>query len=140
MNILILYNFSISFFMLGLIITTQIVSYPLFLKVDDSFFTIYHQSYVNKISLIAIPIMLSELFVSFILFYFNISFTTSLSFIIIIVIFMSTFFIQVPIHNQIQLRYNYKLIKRLVITNWIRTILWILKSFLSIKLFYKELI
>ena len=68
MNILILYNFSISFFMLGLIITTQIVSYPLFLKVDDSFFTIYHQSYVNKISLIAIPVMLSELFVSFVLF------------------------------------------------------------------------
>ena len=54
--------------MFGLILTTQIVSYPLFIKVKSSNFSDYHSDYVNRISLIVIPVMLSEFFLAVLLF------------------------------------------------------------------------
>ena len=63
MDFLLVLNFFISGFMLGLIFVTQIVSYPLFSKVEMNIFTSYHDDYVKRISFIAVPVMLLELFV-----------------------------------------------------------------------------
>ena len=131
MYILLIVNLFISSFMLGLILVTQIVSYPLFLKVEVSNFSIFHDDYVNRISFIAVPVMLGELFIStLVYFYFN----TYLGFIILlstILIFISTFIIQVPLHNKLKLANNRKHIIKLVNTNWIRTLLWLVKSIFS---------
>jgi hypothetical protein len=68
MNILIIVNLGISAFMLGLITTTQIVSYPMFHFVDKNKFSTYHNNYVKYISIIVIPIMVFELGLSILLF------------------------------------------------------------------------
>ena len=140
MYILLIVNFFISSFMLGLILVTQIVSYPLFLKVEVDNFSIFHDDYVSRISFIAVPVMLGELFISTLVYYY---FNTFLGFMIllsIILIFISTFIIQVPLHNKLKLANNRKDIIKLVNTNWIRTFLWLVKSIFSILIIFKETI
>ena len=140
MYTLLIVNFFISGFMLGLILVTQIVSYPLFLKVEVDNFSIFHDDYVSRISFIAVPVMLGELFISTLVYYY---FNTFLGFMIllsIILIFISTFIIQVPLHNKLKLANNRKHIIKLVNTNWIRTFLWFVKSIFSILIIFKETI
>ena len=47
--------------------------------------------------------------------------------ILVLIIWISTFFIQVPYHNSISKEFNEKLISRLILSNWIRTSLWLVK-------------
>ncbi len=140
MYILLIVNFFISSFMLGLILVTQIVSYPLFLKVEVDNFSIFHDDYVSRISFIAVPVMLGELFISTLVYYYFNTFLGSMILLSIILIFISTFIIQVPLHNKLKLANNRKHIIKLVNTNWIRTFLWFVKSIFSILIIFKEII
>ena len=126
--------------MLGLIVTTQIVSYPLFSIIDSKNFVSYHKNYVNKISIIAVPIMILEFILAIVLLISMNIFLTILIFLITILIFLSTFLIQVPIHEKIKHKSNKYLFDMLVKTNLIRTSLWFLKCVLSFNLLYKELL
>ncbi len=51
----------------------------------------------------------------------------------VILIWLSTFFLSVPAHNKLMDTYDSKAAKHLVDTNWIRTLIW---SVRSIALFY----
>ena len=130
MENLILLNFFISSFMLGLILTTQIVSYPMFLKAEENF-SVYHMSYVNKISTIAAPLMIIELFLSLLFVILLQSYFAISIFLIMILIFLSTFFIQVPIHEKLKNNFNVYLCNKLINTNWIRVFLWLSKCIIS---------
>ena len=130
MENLILFNFFISSFMFGLILTTQIVSYPMFLKAEENF-SVYHMSYVNKISTIAAPLMIIELFLSLLFIILLQSYFAISIFLIMILIFLSTFFIQVPIHEKLKNNYNIYLCNKLINTNWIRVFLWLSKCIIS---------
>ena len=73
MSEIIILNLFVSSFMFGLIVTTQLVTYPLFSSISNYGFTKYHINYVSKISLIAGPAMLLELVIaSFLLYNFGI--------------------------------------------------------------------
>ena len=130
MENLILFNFFISSFMFGLILTTQIVSYPMFLKAEENF-SVYHMSYVDKISTIAAPLMIIELFLSLLFIILLQSYFAISIFLIMILIFLSTFFIQVPIHEKLKNNYNIYLCNKLINTNWIRVFLWLSKCIIS---------
>ena len=140
MKNLLLLNFFITSFMFGLILTTQIVSYPLFLKVKSKNFANYHSFYVNRILFLVIPVMLIEFFLSILLISINSSYLIIFNFILIIFIFLTTYLIQVPIHNNIKLKSNNLLFNRLINTNWIRTIFWFLKSIISWLIIYMEVV
>lgn len=73
--------------------------------------------------------MLSEVLLAGWLVYFT-SFAWSSLFMaaLVALIWLSTFLIQVPIHQQLAKGKDLGLIDRLVRTNWIRTILWTLKA------------
>ena len=114
-------------FLVSLIIITQIVSYPLFLKVNQNNFSEYHNSYTLSISKIVLPLMIAELSLSSALFLIKNDFNTIVVLGINISIWLSTFLIQVPIHNKINFQYSEALIKKLIRSNWIRTILWCTK-------------
>ena len=133
MENLILFNFFISSFMLGLILTTQIVSYPMFLKVEENF-SVYHMSYVNKISIIAAPFMIIELLLSLFFVFFIKSYIAVSTFLIMVLIFLCTFFIQVPIHEKLKNNFNISLCDKLIKTNWIRVFLWLSKCIVSFML------
>ena len=133
MENLILFNFFISAFMFGLILTTQIVSYPMFLNVEKNF-SVYHMNYVNKISTIAAPFMIIEFLLSLLFVFLIGSYTSISSFLIMVLIFLCTFFIQVPIHEKLKNSFNISLCNRLIKTNWIRVFLWLLKCVTSFML------
>ena len=84
--------------------------------------------------------MLLELIIASFLFYNFGNLSSKLIFLVTILIFLSTLLIQVPIHDRIKYKANNLLFKKLVMTNWIRTLLWSLKCILSISLFFKEIL
>lgn len=133
MFVLVQINFFLSCFMLGLIMTTQGVSYPMFLEVKKDF-SLYHDSYVKKISKLVIPIMLTELGLAIVLVTKVPSLLSDALLIITISIFASSFLVQVPIHEKIKNKSDSILIKRLIKTNWIRVLLWSGKSVVSFKI------
>ena len=51
-----------------------------------------------------------------------------ISTVLVVIVWSSTFLLQVPIHNRLMSGKKEMLIRRLVATNWIRTIAWSLKS------------
>lgn len=129
----------VNVFLLSLILITQFVSYPLFLKVDKKHFTTYHQSYTFYISIVVMPAMLIELFLSFNQIIHSVDYFSILNIALLGVIWLSTFFIQVPIHNKIAFNYDKKMIKKLISTNWIRTYAWTCKLFICVIINYKLL-
>ena len=133
-------NYFISSFMFAIITITQIVTYPLFYMVGKDQFPIYHSNYVYRISLIAAPVMLVEILLAIVLVSISMSYLTISNFLVIFFIFLSTFFIQVPIHEKIKLEPNFELFNRLNKTNWIRTLLWFLKCIISFNILNEGLI
>ena len=121
--------------LVGVILMTQILSYPLLLKITKNNFYNYYNSYTNRISIIVIPLMMLEVSLSIIL---NIEsnhyylFTLN---ILLLIVWGSTFLIQVPIHNKLSFNYSKKLIYKLIYTNWIRTIAWSCKLIVLTKLY-----
>ena len=140
MKSLFLLNFFITSFMFGLILTTQIVSYPLFIRVKSYNFSVYHSDYVNRISSIVIPVMISEFFLAILLSYYSYSHLVLYNFILFLLILLTTYLFQVPIHNNIKFESNKLIFDKLINTNWIRTIFWFLKSIISFAIIYRELI
>ena len=57
----------------------------------------------------------------------------------LILIFISTGLIQVPIHEKLKVKYDEYLTRKLIKSNWIRTSLWTVKSFASYNIIIKEL-
>ena len=137
---LILLNIFVSTFMLSLILITQIVSYPLFLKVNFSNLETYHSDYVKRISLIVMPFMMVELLVALLLLIYLESLQSIFSMILLIAIFLSTYFIQVPIHSKITNSTNTLILKKLINTNWLRTIPWVLKCIISFNILLMEVL
>ena len=126
-----LYNLILNSILTGIIITTQIVTYPL-LKYVNRDFTLFHQKYVSRIGFIVAPIMVLELTVvgKMVIDDFYNPLIKLLAFFTIL-IWLSTFFIQVPIHKQLSKGKNLTRLKILITSNWIRTIGWSLKLALS---------
>ena len=116
-------------FLLSLILITQFVSYPLFLKVRDEDFTEYHKRYTFSISIIVVPTMVIELLSSLNFLFYELNTISIVNAILVALIWTSTFAIQVPIHNKLSIMYNETNIRRLIKTNWIRTIAWTIKLF-----------
>ena len=139
MNEIIIINFLITLMMMGVIIITQIVNYPLFLQINHNDFKNYHGEYVKRITYIAMPLMSIELLLSGLLIANIPNKFSIIIFIVISLIFISTIFIQVPTHKEIENKYNELSIINLINTNWIRTSLWIIKSIASYYLL-KELV
>tara|TARA_B110000495_G_scaffold197965_1_gene209043 strand:- start:1512 stop:1895 length:384 start_codon:yes stop_codon:yes gene_type:complete len=124
--------------MLGLIITTQVVSYPMFHFVNKNNFSTYHNNYVNYVSTVVIPTMVLELGFSILLFLIYKSISFFIPLFINIMILITTYFIQVPIHNILGQKFNKQAIDRLIKTNWLRTLLWTVKVFLLVLIILKE--
>lgn len=123
----------------GVILTTQLVSYPLFLKVKSNNFKIYHDFYVQYISYIVMPLMCIEVFINFSNFYYSSTIYPKyyISTILLVFVWFSTILIQLPLHKNINFQYRKKIINQLIKSNWIRTFLWFSK--LLVLILIKEL-
>jgi hypothetical protein len=126
----------LAFIAVGLIWTIQLVHYPSMRFIPKERFVEYHNFHSIRISFLAIPLMVTELGTSLILFYQNynnaIQTIFLINLVIVALIWLSTFLIQVPLHNALSKEKQSEKLSKLICTNWIRTILWTARSILMI--------
>ena len=124
-----IFNIAISWGLLLLIWLVQIIIYPGFSRIPTKGFVNYHRWYVIRISAIVLPLMICEVIITVgWLILDNYSFYSSISAFLVVVIWLSTFALQVPIHKHLQSGKDDACIRRLVNTNWIRTIAWSMRA------------
>ena len=135
-------QFFCSFWMMVTIIFVQVVHYPLFLALDSTDRVQYAKKHQFKISFIVMPVMILELLTLIALFEgYASNFFWYGSCVLLAIIWGSTFFLQVPCHQKMLLKPDDIVLKRLVHSNWIRTIAWCLKTaFIMSIILQKELI
>lgn len=131
---ILLLNIFCTFSMTGIIWFVQVVHYPLFASVGGQEFVVYEQLHKKLTTLVVAPLMLVELFSSFLMPLLStnslVRNLSGLAFLFILLIFFSTAFIQVPLHEKLSSSHSAQVIERLVFSNWFRTILWTGKSIL----------
>ncbi len=116
--------------MFGIIWFVQIVHYPLFVEIVPSSFTRYETAYANRMGYIAGPLMLAELLSALLLLAPSLrlpaipAWQAWCGLGLVGLLWASTAFIQVPLHNQLHAAYDPNAIRRLVLSNWVRTLAW----------------
>lgn len=126
-QILFLLNLASTWFMVGLIWMVQIVHYPLFKDVGLDQFENYQNKHQLRISFIVGPVMLIEALSTVLLAFYPLEFGQSnviLGVGLLLAIWISTVVFQIPCHGKLNHGFETKAYKRLVTTNWIRTIAW----------------
>ncbi|MDR9365548.1 MAG: hypothetical protein RI575_09435 [Balneolaceae bacterium] len=133
LSLALLANIFCSFALFGLIWCVQLVHYPFFLRADKTNFIDHIGFHKFRISIIVVPLMTIELATSGILAFQFPQFTgwNIFGLAVVILIWLVTFFVQVPLHNRLSDGYDESTVQKLIKTNWIRTALWSAKSFSS---------
>lgn len=109
----------------GLIWTIQLVHYPLFAEVAEARFRAFEESHQWRITLIVAPLMLAELGTAVLLLWLGYAdrwFVAALF--PLALIWLSTAMIQVPLHNQLARGFDTQAHRKLVRSNWLRTLSW----------------
>ena len=125
-------------YMMGVIYFVQLVHYPLFAQVGPSHYLDYHQKHVFWTTWVVGPPMLIEAFSTCLLLFLSYNGIESLSRTIqllggglLLVIWLSTAFIQVPCHERLVNGFDEHVHRRLVNSNWLRTFSWSLRAVLA---------
>lgn len=115
--------------MIGLIWFVQVVHYPLFMEVGSAEWLSYHIRHTHQTTWVVAPLMGIELLTALALAVMNPGHKWLWGNLILVgVMWLSTAFIQVPLHNQLGNGWNAALIQQLVATNWIRTAAWSIRG------------
>lgn len=108
-----------------LIWMVQLIVYPSFKYYEPKNLLIWHQKYTDRLAVIVIPLMLSQL-VFAIFNAFNLAtFTSIFTLSIVLFLWIFTFLGFVPLHSKISDgNANQRILNLLIQRNWIRTFLW----------------
>ena len=129
MSNLLIVNIALSWGLFILIWLVQVIVYPGFRRIPAADFVNYHRWYVIRISAVVLPLMIGEAIIAIGWVWFEgYTFFNLVSGFLVAIIWLSTFLLQVPVHNQLQSGKDDMKIRRLVGTNWIRTIAWSIKA------------
>jgi len=119
-------------YLVGVIWVVQILHYPLLAHVGADGYAAYHNLHTSRITPVVAPAMIAELLTAI---YFAFAgfekidwgyFWFGLS--LVLIIWASTFFVQVPLHEKLGGGFDTDVQRRLVLTNWTRTIFWTLRG------------
>ena len=133
-NLVFLAHTGATLYLVGLIWIVQILIYPLMGHVGADGYSAYHNLHTSRISPVVAPAMIVELLTAIYFvfaadekindryFWFGLG--------LVLVIWISTFFLQVPLHEKLAKGFDADIQRRLVLTNWIRTAAWTLRGFL----------
>ncbi len=111
-------------FMTGLIWFVQVVHYPLFASVGREAFVAYERKHTTLTTLVVGPTMLIEAATAL---WIVTRSTTALSLTgaaLLGVVWLSTAFVQASCHRRLERGFDEGVARRLVRTNWIRTVAW----------------
>jgi uncharacterized membrane protein len=134
-NLCLLLNFASTWAMVGLIWLIQIVHYPLFLKVGEQQFKEYSEDHQRLITYVVLPLMFVELGTAVFVWFARPEGVSNAWVIaglaLVLLIWGSTFLIQVPQHSRLLAGYDPEVCRQLVLGNWIRTIAWSLRGLVT---------
>lgn len=131
---LVLIHAAATWFLTGLIWMVQVVHYPLFARVGAQGYRDYQLAHQALISLIVGPAMLVEAGAAVLLMLAKRDAWTMTAAGLLVVIWLSTAFLQVPMHNALSHGFDAEAHTRLVQTNWLRTIAWTLRGAIALYL------
>ena len=131
MTLLFSIHLAATWMLVGLIWVVQILVYPQFLRVAPAEFRDYHFAHCFRIVLIVAPLLFVEIASAAWLLYEG---RQAQPFIIstglIPIIWITTALFQAPFHTRLMRGFEAPLIRRLILTNWIRTLAWTARGFL----------
>ena len=117
-------------YMTGLIWFVQLVHYPMFAQVGPEHFETYEKIHNQRTSIAVMPAMLAELGTAVWLFVQTPELIYGVGLGLIGIIWASTFLLQVPCHTRLLTGFDPATQRKLVNTNWIRTIAWSARALL----------
>lgn len=135
--------------MTGLCWFVQVVHYPLFASVGEEGFAAYAQLHAHRTSLIVAPLMLAELASglamvviastqasesSAVWAIYGMPAWLWISMALLAGIWLSTMFVQVPLHGKLAAGFDAELAASLVRTNWLRSWLWTARSLILLSM------
>ncbi len=125
MSLLFICHFAVTWALVGLIWTVQLVHYPLFAQVGSESFRRFHQRHTTQITWIVAPLMFIELSTMVWLLTNGASGWWLVGSLVPLAgNWLSTWRIQVPIHTKLEAGFDVGVHQRLVATNWFRTVAW----------------
>lgn len=137
-GLLFLAQAAVTWFLVGLIWVIQVVHYPLMAQVSAASFGLYESLHQQRITWVVGPTMLLELVLAVGLTVVRPAYVSAwavwASAGLVGVVWLSTAFVQVPLHTRLVLGFDSEVIAQLVATNWLRTIAWTLKGLLALYL------
>lgn len=127
----------LDFSLLVLILIVQLIIYPSFRYFKDRDLIKWHHSYTKRIGGIVMPLMTGQLVIGVIqVFQDSSSIYNIVYFLLVIGVWLSTFFQFVPMHSLIsRSMVNNELINKLIVMNWLRTVLWLMIFLLSLSIY-----
>ena len=136
-------NLVVTLYLTGLIWTIGVVHYPLFNMADRTTFATFEAAHSARISSIVLLPMLAELALSVALAFQPGSVAPGwaawLGLALVIVIWLSTFLLQVPQHGLLSGGFSQSAFETLVSTNWIRVVAWTARGGLMTWLVWRQL-
>ena len=131
MPLILVIHFAVTCMLVGLIWVVQVLCYPQFLRVGMTEFKDYHFAHCFRIGIIIAPLLFMELLTAAWLLYAGgqsqpFTFSTGL----IPLVWLCTAVFQAPIHLRLMRGFDAPLIRRLILTNWIRTLAWTARGLL----------
>jgi hypothetical protein len=132
----------VSAMMTGIIWFVQIVHYPLFPLANGQNYPLYQRTHERGITRVIVPLMIVELITAIILIVrFPTGVSRSLFYLtlaLLVIIWLSTFLLQVPQHRRLESGFNVLAWQALVRTNWVRTMAWTLRTWILFTLVVRQ--
>lgn len=132
MDVVLLVQLASTLAMAGLVWFVQVVHYPLFAAVGAAGFAAYETEHARRTSLVVVPLMLAEAVSAAALLWLRpeaVPFAAAAAGLALVgLIWLSTFLVQVPLHDVLARGFDAAAQRRLVATNWLRTALWTLRG------------
>ncbi len=143
MKLLVIVHVVVTWYLVGLIWTVQTVQYPLFNRVGEDNFARFTGLHAERITMIVMFPMLIELGTAFLLILappkdFPMALVL-LGFLLVVIVWISTAMLQIPLHNQLAQGFDEQVVQRLTKTNWVRTIAWTLRGLIMLVLLWTVL-
>ncbi len=131
-NLVFLAHVGTTLYLVGLIWIVQSLVYPSMGLVGANGYAAYHNLHTSRITPVVAPAMIIELVTAIYFVYAPLEgidyryFWGGLT--LVLIIWASTFFVQVPLHEKLAQRFDGEIQSSLVLTNWIRTFAWTLRG------------
>lgn len=139
-ELLLMIHLAATLFMTGVIWFVQVVHYPLFSALGRSEFPGYAKQHAVLTTGIVAPLMLVESTSALLLLWIRpadvSTWHLSIALSLLVIIWVSTALVQVPCHQVLQKGFDGIEYRKLVRTNWVRTVAWSLRGLLVLRMAY----